>query len=100
MVKFFELKTRHFPRFDLIMLGLGEDGHVASLFPGSTLLDETTRPVRGIPTGKGPPDRVTFTMPLINNARRIVFLVEGLHKATILRKVVEERDQTPPPQPA
>lgn len=77
------------PRFDLILLGLGADGHTASLFPGHPAVDEKTRlvvRVDGAP--KPPPSRVTFTLPLINAARHVVFLATGKDKNTALRRVL------------
>jgi 6-phosphogluconolactonase len=62
---------------DLILLGMGEDGHTASLFPGSPALDETERNVIAATGPKPPPQRVTFTFPLLNAARHICFLVRA-----------------------
>lgn len=79
------------PAFDLILLGLGDDGHTASLFPGKTSLDARDRWVVETPPGTLPPpvDRITFTFPLINAAHHVVFLVSGAKKAEILRDVLE-----------
>jgi 6-phosphogluconolactonase len=77
------------PRFDWILLGLGDDGHVASLFPGSSTLDERRRlfvAVRGAP--KPPPIRLTMTLPLINAGRDVHFLVSGADKREILYRVL------------
>lgn len=78
------------PRYihDVLLLGLGPDGHTASLFPGSPTLDETTRniiPVANAP--KPPPQRLTMTFPLINAARRVVFLVKDAGKAQVVAEV-------------
>jgi 6-phosphogluconolactonase len=65
------------PRYahDLLLFGLGEDGHVASLFPGAAALEETARDVIPVIGPKPPPQRLTMTFPLINAARQILFLV-------------------------
>jgi 6-phosphogluconolactonase len=83
--------TRDPPRFDLILLGLGEDGHTASLFPGAASLRATDRWVVSSPPGTLPPpvDRITLTFPVLNAAREILFLVSGQHKAAVLRDVLE-----------
>lgn len=71
-------------RFALILLGLGEDGHTASLFPHSTVLGERTRWVAGVPGGRHDLSRITLTPPIINRAQRILFLVSGPNKADAL----------------
>ncbi|HQT94709.1 MAG TPA: 6-phosphogluconolactonase [Thermoanaerobaculaceae bacterium] len=88
------------PRFDLILLGLGEDGHTASLFPGAASLSVTDRWVVASPPGTLPPpvERITLTFPVLNAAREIVFLVSGQNKAEALRDVLEgnpSREQRP-----
>ena len=78
------------PRFDLIFLGLGDDGHTASLFPESPALDEKVRAVVVSESPRGVTHRITFTVPLINHARSIVFMVTGLQKAPAVRAVLED----------
>jgi 6-phosphogluconolactonase len=78
------------PQFDVIFLGLGDDGHTASLFPGSPALDEKVRAVVVSESPRGVTHRITFTVPLINHARSIVFMVTGLQKAPAVRAVLED----------
>jgi 6-phosphogluconolactonase len=75
-------------RFDLILLGMGPEGHTASLFPGTTALHETSRLVAPNWVPKVNMERLTFTYPLINNARQVMFLVAGAEKAEALRDVL------------
>lgn len=79
------------PRFDVILLGLGDDGHTASLFPGKPALHESAAWVTWSPPGVLPPpvDRVTFTFPVLNAAREVLFLVAGANKAVPLRDILE-----------
>ncbi|NBV84827.1 MAG: 6-phosphogluconolactonase [Verrucomicrobia bacterium] len=70
---------------DLLLLGLGEDGHTASLFPDSPALEETVRKVVPNTGPKPPPQRITFTYPLINAARRVLFLLKDPAKEPILQ---------------
>jgi len=87
-----------FPCFDLIYLGMGPDGHTASLFPGSAGLQETARGVIAQPVvlaNGTPAQRMTFTFPLLNAARMVIFLVTGADKKDRLREVLEGT-HTPP----
>lgn len=85
------------PRLDFVLLGMGEDGHTASLFPHSPALKETRRWVAANdgPTVT-PPPRVTMTLPLLNAARNIGVLVTGAHKAPTLRRVHEQLHSSGP----
>jgi len=77
-----EQRTEAFPRFDLSLLGLGPDGHVASLFPGLPHVHEQDATVLGVrDSPKPPPERVTMTLPMINSAERVWFLVAGADMA-------------------
>lgn len=78
-----------FPQFDLILLGMGPDGHTASLFPGTKALSESTRLVVSNWVGKFFTWRITFTAPFINAARHVMFLVAGDDKALALKGVLE-----------
>jgi 6-phosphogluconolactonase len=80
-----------FPAFDLVLLGLGTDGHTASLFPGSPALGERSRWAVAAP---GPPpstERITLTIPVLEAARAVAFLVAGADKAGPLRRLVRPR---------
>jgi 6-phosphogluconolactonase len=87
------------PRFDLVVLGLGEDGHVASLFPENPALAETARlyaPVWNAP--KPPPERVTLTLPVLNRARCILVAAAGSGKAGVIARIfAPPADATPLP---
>lgn len=87
------------PAFDLILLGLGEDGHTASLFPHSPALKETRRLVVAPWVEKFNAYRITLTLPVLNNGSSVVFLVTGPSKAEILREVIKT-DKKPDLYPA
>ena len=87
--KFFELSNGEFPNFDLIFLGMGGDGHTASLFPFTDALNEKKRTVVSNFVEKLNANRLTFTFPTINNASNIIFLVTGKEKAPALKEVLE-----------
>ena len=73
---------------DFVLLGLGEDGHTASLFPGSPALEETVRNVIPTTGPKPPPQRITMTFPLLNAARHVAFLVTGAGKHALVEEIV------------
>ena len=75
-------------KFDLVLLGLGDDGHTASLFPGTDVLGERERTVRAVFVPRLSAWRVTVTLPVINSAREVLFLVSGTKKRDIVRMVV------------
>ncbi len=86
------------PRFDLVLLGMGDEGHTASLFPDTTALDETQRWVVANYVPKLHTDRITLSFPVINNAQEIVFLVAGAAKQEALGHVLYgQHDELPLP---
>jgi 6-phosphogluconolactonase len=86
--EFFHLTDPDWPRFDLIFLGIGDDGHTASLFPGSQALAETSRRVTANWVEKFKTFRITLTFPALNHAAEVAFLVSGAGKAQILNQVL------------
>jgi len=87
----FTLKTGEFPRFDLILLGMGPDGHTASLFPGTGALRETQRIFVANWVEKMNAFRFTLTYPAINHAAEVAFLIGGPDKAATLKQVLEDK---------
>ena len=91
MTEVFGSRRGELPSFDLILLGMGIDGHTASLFPGSPVLKEVFRPVAAVHAAAASiPQRLTFTLPLINAAARVMFLVAGPEKAKVVKAVLTE----------
>ena len=84
----FELETNAFPHFDLVLLGMGTDGHTASLFPETSALKDDKRIVVENYVAKFESFRLTYTVPTINNARNVIFLIGGSDKTEILREVL------------
>ncbi len=82
------------PRFGLVWLGMGVDGHTASLFPGSGAAGERERMVAAVRTDDGGPQRVTLTVPALNAARETLILVSGESKADMLRQVLTRAEPT------
>jgi 6-phosphogluconolactonase len=85
--EFFAVQPGQMPRFDLILLGLGEDGHTASLFPGTAALDETEHWVAAVYVEQLQSYRLTLTLPVINAAAQVTFLVSGASKAKIVSDI-------------
>lgn len=90
--KFFDLKAGEFPRFDLILLGMGPDGHTASLFPDSEGLHEQSRLVIANWVEKFKTFRISFTFPVLNNGREVMFMAAGADKADIVHHVLEPKN--------
>lgn len=93
--KFFSLEKNEFPRFDLILLGMGEDGHTASLFPGSPALQEENRIFVSNYVEKLQAHRLTLTFPAINSASHVAVLLSGKSKAPVLKRVLENDNSYP-----
>jgi 6-phosphogluconolactonase len=94
----FGLKPDQLPRFDLVLLGMGPEGHTASLFPGTKALKEDRQLVVSNWVGKFYTDRITLTPPVLNNAVRVIFMAHGAEKAPALKAVLEgpyEPEQLP-----
>jgi 6-phosphogluconolactonase len=91
------LQNNDWPQFDLILLGLGDDGHTASLFPGSLALTENTRMVVANWVKKFNEYRITLTFPVLNQAAQVMFLVSGESKAQILKDVLNLDSANPYP---
>jgi len=87
--KFFDVAPGKFPRFDLVLLGMGPDGHTASLFPETAALQEKSRLVVANWVEKMQTHRITLTLPVLNASQEVAFLVSGTDKAVPLHEVLE-----------
>jgi 6-phosphogluconolactonase len=87
---FFRPAADSFPRFDLILLGMGPDGHAASLFPGTTALEEKQHWVVANWVEKFSTFRITFTYPVLNQAANVTFLVSGADKAAMVERALKD----------
>jgi 6-phosphogluconolactonase len=95
---YYKLSEGQFPRFDLVLLGMGSEGHTLSLFPGTKALRENRRIAVHNWVGKVLMDRITLTAPAVNSAANVIFMVAGADKAPALTAVLErfyDPDQLP-----
>jgi 6-phosphogluconolactonase len=92
----FGTRRGELPRFDLVLLGLGLDGHIASLFPGSPAAKEIFRPVVAVHAAAARiPQRLTLTLPMLNAAGRVIFLVSGAEKAKAVKAALGDGASLP-----
>lgn len=99
IIDFFRVTGSQPPRFDLVLLGMGDDGHTASIFPDTSAVTEANSTVAAVYVEKFAAERITLTHPTINAASNIFFLVSGKKKAGMLKTVIES-DYTPERYPA
>lgn len=93
---FFKIGDADIPVFDLIILGIGKDGHTASLFPGTASLQETKRLAIPVIADASPAERISLSFGVINNAHNICFLVTGSSKAAVIREIIEDNKRMLP----
>jgi 6-phosphogluconolactonase len=98
LMTYFKPEGDEFTLFDLIYLGIGKDGHTASLFPGQSSLNEREKWVVAVKGGRPNAIRLTMTYPLLNSGKQIVFLASGREKAGIVKKVLLDKKSRLPAQ--
>jgi len=96
IMDFFETGTHEIPVFDLILLGIGTDGHTASLFPETSALQEQKQLISMVKAGMPNVNRLTMTYPILNRAREVVFLASGKGKADIIQAILEKNQRDLP----
>jgi 6-phosphogluconolactonase len=94
--RFFKVSKGQSPAFDLILLGIGEDGHTASLFPGSEALSERRHLTAAVVLDEIRRHRITLTLSVINHAEHVIFFVRGENKAFVLKKIIGGDDPSLP----
>ena len=92
---FFKLKTGKLPSFDLIVLGIGVDGHTVSLFPSDSAIRKKSL-TAAVSIGEVKCERITLTLPVINNAKNIIFIVTGKNKGRVVKEVLSKQSQKLP----
>jgi 6-phosphogluconolactonase len=92
--RFFNIEAGQVPCFNFVLMGMGADGHTASLFPKTSALEETSRLVVANWVEKLQSYRITMTVPVFNNAERIIFLVSGQEKANTLQSVLSRHRES------
>lgn len=98
LTDYFEANPPEMPIFDIIFLGIGQDGHTASIFPGDRTAVDTTRWVVAVKGGSPDVERLTLTLPVLKQARHLAFLVSGAGKAEMVRTILEQDSAALPPQ--
>jgi len=93
IIDFFGSGTHEIPVFDLILLGIGTDGHTASLFPETPALQEQKKLISMVKAGNPNVNRLTMTYPILNRARKVVFLASGKGKAEIIQAILEKNQR-------
>jgi 6-phosphogluconolactonase len=97
LTTFLKKEAYSLPEFDFILLGIGDDGHTASLFPDTTLLKKSSGLVSAVfPEDASKKNRITLTLPVINNSRNIIFLASGINKASVMKEVIEDSNSQLP----
>jgi 6-phosphogluconolactonase len=95
LTEFFRLGIGERPRFDLILLGVGEDGHVASLFPGEKQIEEEVRLTVAVTSDRLKQPRISLSLPVINQARTCLVVVQGRNKADIMKRILIDKKDLP-----
>jgi len=93
--QFFEFKEMNAPSFDLILLGVGDDGHTASLFANDPNIDDAQRIVLPVSVAQLKEERISLSYPVINNAKNVIVLVLGAKKADIISSIIKGKSDVP-----